>query len=410
MLFDLETHGHHANYIRHLINYWALTIHEHQLTVVVSPDFISKHKEVIALTQKGGTYSSIRFQPISQNEANSLQGDSRIVRAFRRLKEWQLLCRYARIIRASHCLIMFIDKLQLPIILNLKPPCKFSGIYFQPSFHYKDLLKHFRDDSIDEKRYPKTSFKSFKDLLFLFQLSRNPEFNYLFSLDPYAVNYIQRRFKQINCIPLPDPVETLTETGLGEEMPEIIEDGRVGFLVFGYLNHRKGIYKLIEALKQLPIEFTQKIALIFVGQLDPSLQNDLPQQLDDLISTHAIQVTTNFGFVSDQQVEQYFKLADVVLAIYQNHIGMSGILLLSALAKKPVLCQEYGLMGRVTHEFELGLTVDSTNACEIAEKIKLILSSPREELGCQQGRERFVESNLSHKFSETLLESLTASD
>ena len=61
--------------------------------------------------------------------------------------------------------------------------------------------------------------------------------------------------------------------------------------------------------------------------------------------------------------------SDVVLAPYQRFVGSSGVLLWAALNGRPVLAQNYGLVGRLTREHQLGLSVDACAPAEIAREI-----------------------------------------
>lgn len=403
MLFDLEVKGHHANYIRYIISYWKLENCSISLTIVVSPEFAEKFKDLIDQVDKNKSKFSnkIRFQAITQAEISSLIKPGKLSKVMRRLKEWQLLCSYAKQLKADHCLVMFIDKLQIPIILGLQAPCPYSGIYFRPSFHYQNLSK---DSKIYSKEVKKGWFEENRDSIFLYQLNRSSSFASLFTLDPYAASHIKHNYKNLKCTYLPDPIEQVAqgEVASYENTPK--GPNTVTFIVFGYLDNRKGISKILDAVEQLPTNSSKKIRILLVGQLDKSLQTTLPDRLQYLSKTKSVKFITDFNYVTDQKIYSYFAMSDVALAVYQNHVGMSGILLTAAVMQKPVLSQDYGLMGKLVREGRLGMTVDSTNCEEIARAIQHIISTDLSSLGDKNMMRSFVEDHSPSNFSKILVD------
>jgi glycosyltransferase involved in cell wall biosynthesis len=405
MLFDLEFTGHHANYIRHFVNFWKIQQSEKHLTIVVSPEFIQRHTAIfdLALSEKGQSHMS--FQSISPQEAESLQASTRIHRALRRLKEWKLLCKYAKLVGADHCLVMFIDKLQLPIILGFQPPCPISGIYFQPSFHYKD----FHENASKHKTgfYSDSYIKDLRDFLFLHRSAQNSKLKQLFVLDPFVVDFIQNKYKKLKCTYLPDPIEPYKpKESFFQVSSHSIEEDRIAFLIFGFLDERKGITKFLEAIDTLPVETCKKICLILAGQLESSMVSYLPQRLEYLAKTKEVQFICDFEYISEEKIYSYFQMADIILAIYQNHLGMSGILLTAAAMQKPVLCQSYGLMGQLVRERNLGLDVDSTQVSEIVARIEHILSTPIDNIGNRDSMIDWVESHAPSNFYKTIIDNI----
>lgn len=399
----MEFTGHHFDYIYYLAAHWKMHYESDKLTIVVSPEFIERNRVAIGDFDSMASTGNIKFKPITQQEAKSLIASSRIGRGLRRLKEWRLLCKYSKLVNADHCLIMFIDKLQLPIILGLKPPCSFSGIYFQPSFHYKKLHGESKKHKIFHNI---SSLKEIRDFVFLFSTNKNAKFKYLFTLDPYAVKYIKEQYKDFECIHLADPIEPLeVNENLSVKLNNLVQPGRTKFLIFGCLDERKGVSKFLTAIEALPSEICEKICLILVGQLDSSLKSYLPDRIKCLSKEKLVQFICDFDFVDKDKVCAYFDISDIVLSIYQNHIGMSGILLLAALFNKPVLSQNYGLMGKLVKTYNLGLTVDSTKPEKIAESIKYILNSPLDMIFDVEGMIEFSAANSADKFARTILDS-----
>ena len=80
-----------------------------------------------------------------------------------------------------------------------------------------------------------------------------------------------------------------------------------------------------------------------------------------------LQIISNIQYLPEKDIQSYFQISDAILAPYQRHVGMSGILVRAAAAQKPVLSSDFGLMGEITRLYELGLTVDSSIPAQIAE-------------------------------------------
>jgi hypothetical protein len=78
--------------------------------------------------------------------------------------------------------------------------------------------------------------------------------------------------------------------------------------------------------------------------------------------------------IDDRRLDQaelasLVRQCDVVLAPYQRFVGSSGVLLWAAVSGRPVLAQEFGLVGRLTRDHRLGVSVDASDPSHIAREI-----------------------------------------
>ena len=126
MLFDLARGGHHPSYIKHIVNYWCDEKLPFNLDIVVSPKFINEHSDVVKIPIDRNQLQ-IRFTPITREEYAGLINTSYLLQKI--FLEWELYCKYAKDLNIDHCLLMYLDTLQLPIAFGKKSPCSFSGIY-----------------------------------------------------------------------------------------------------------------------------------------------------------------------------------------------------------------------------------------------------------------------------------------
>jgi len=396
MLFDLKTSGHHANYIRHLARYWGDNRLSGSLDIVVSPQFEQQHQGVVALADQY-PQSNIKFVVISAQESAVIEASKTALdRVLRNLREWQLLCKYAALLKVEHCMVMYLDTCEIPLTLGLKPPCSISGIYFRPTFHYSTFAHH--------QSSRKEWLQQWRERLFVHQTLHNPKLHTLFCLDPLVDQTIKQIYPNARAIPLADPVEIPNLNSLQPQTlreKHSISPDRTVFLLFGSIDGRKGIYQLLESLKNLPSEVCQQLCILVVGQANVSERTAICSQIELVSQAQPVQIITHFEFVTEQEVQSYFQLADVVLALYQRHVGMSGILLLAAAAQKPALSTNYGLMGELVLRYQLGLAVDSTNLEAIAQGLTQILDNPKA-FHNPEKMKLFAAEHVVNRFAETV--------
>lgn len=396
MLFDLSIYGHHSSYIRHLIQYWRKKELPGSLDIVVSPKFLQEHSDVVSLTSECD--QNVKFVAIAQEEETALKSrKSGFTRAVRAFQEWELFYKYANYLKSTQCLLMYFDSCQLPLAFGRKAPCPFSGIYFRPTFHYGDFTNYLPSS--------KDRTQQQREKITLSLVLRNSKLHTLFCLDPFAVKYFKEFRTQVEAIHLPDPVESCkgseTQSKRIREKLGIPADKQV-FLLFGALDGRKGIYQLLEAILLLPPELAQKLCLLFVGESNPVDKALIESQVATVCQAQPIQIIRHYEFVPESDVPVYFQLADAVMAPYQRHVGMSGILLNAAAAQKPVLSSNYGLMGEIVQQYKLGIVVDSTVPSEIAKGLtQLLLTSP-EELCDRTKMKLLAEQNSAERFADVI--------
>ncbi|HCF26064.1 MAG TPA: glycosyl transferase family 1, partial [Cyanobacteria bacterium UBA11049] len=368
------------------------------LDIVVSPKFLQEHSDVVKLATEINK-KDINFVAITrEEEANLKLRTSGINRNLRAFQEWQLFCKYADLLKSTQCLIMYFDPYQLPLAVGMKVPCSFSGIYFRPTFHYPSFSHYIPSW--------KNRLQQWKEKFILSRVLRHPQLKTLFCLDPFAVKQINNFAPQPKAIYLPDPVLVDKNECQLKNLRETLEinPSKKVFLLFGSLNGRKGIYQLLDAIQLLPSALCEQICLVFVGEANPTDKASIAAKVAATCQARPVQIIEHYEFVSEQDVPAYFQLADVVLAPYQRHVGMSGILLLAAAANKPVLSSNYGLMGEIVQRYQLGIVVDSTVPKDIAQGLQHCLVASGEELGDRKQMQLFAEQNSAEKFAENLFQ------
>ncbi len=397
MLFEMSIYGHHAVYIRHLVRYWCEQAMQGHFYVVVTAQFVAECSEIMAIAQQY-PQANVSFLPLTPSEEATLtvKPSSFLQRKARAWQEWNLMCAYAKNLRATHCFLASFDFFTWPFLLAQTPPCPISSIYFKPTFHYA--------------RFPgyvptlKARIQQQQERLMLALILRQSHLHRLFCLDPFAVEVLNKGRTQRKTVALADPVETAVSQASWLELRSHsnIEAQRKVFLLFGELSERKGVGQMLEAIAQLPSDLCQNLCFLLVGRCDLATKSRFQAKIVQVRSEQPVQIIEQYEFISEQAVKDYFQLADVVLAPYQKHIGMSGILLQAAAAKKPVISSNYGLMGELVRRYQLGLAVDSTRPDELTKAIAQFLQQPAEQFFSADKMEVFAQENTVEKFANTI--------
>lgn len=401
VLFDLSIRGHHPNYIQYAIAHWHRQNLPGSLYIVVSPRFLEEHADVVRLVANYQC-DRIEFVPISPEEEAALRGrKSRMQKGLRYFQEWEILRRHAERLSATHCIVAYFDTYQYPVALGRKFPCSFSGIYFRPTFHY--------DEFSDCRFRWRDRLQQWREKLLLSRVLKHPQLQTLYCLDPFVVPHLNRFNSHVNSVYIPDPVELKY---FGQSQPNHlrerlgIDTNRKVFLLYGSLTPRKGVDRALDAIERLSDDECRQMCLVVAGESDMGAQFET--RVDEVRQSKPIQIVTHYRFIGESETPAYFQIADVILALYQRHVGMSGVLILAAAANKPVLGSDYGLMGEIIRRYRLGITVDSTEPQAIASGFARFLNDTSQPWGDRAQMSAFAEQNTAEKFARVLFDPLAS--
>jgi glycosyltransferase involved in cell wall biosynthesis len=402
LIFDPYHTGHHAGYIQYLLEYGAEHLDSTCIDILVSPSFIQKHRKLVDLSQ---IYRNINFVTLSDQANTALEDDifsnSLRGRIWRSLRQWEILKTYAKELQSSHCLIMYFDSVLMRFCLPTRFPCSFSGIYFRPILHYNEFSCYVQSG--------RELLWTWRDKLCLSGLLKSPQLHTLFCLDPFAVNTINQLDRSKDrAVYLQDPIKIYPRSP--EAITELKADlyiapGRKVFLLFGALAQRKGIHQVIQAFQQLPDEICNQCCLLLVGTVAPEDEMQLESGISAL-TDKPLQIVRQHTFIPHELVQTYFDASDVILAPYQRHIGMSGILIHAAVAQKPVLASDFGLMGEITRRYQLGSAVDTTSAGTIRDTIIQFIKKPESIPYNLPRMQEFAEMNRAEDFASRVFQTI----
>ena len=395
MAFEMQTGGHHPSYIRNFAFQWAEQIPEASIDFVVTRKFLDLHSEVVELVNSIAP-DRIQIHGMSAEEDHRVRVESKL----REFAGWKIFCDFARRLRADKAMLMYSDRFKLPMLLGKQAPCPVSLIYFRPTFHYGA----FRDYQPTWKQQLAAMRKKY----LLQWVLRNENMDSLLCLDPFAAKYIQDNIStkaRIRTLPDSFVRHAISEERLQDLKYELnIEEGRKVLLLLGILDSRKGPLQLLNAVDALSDETKQKLCLLVIGKVDEQIEEQVRQRMDSLRQQGTLQLVSKNEYITDTLVQDYYQISNVVLATYQQHMGMSSALIRAGLANIPVLSSSYGLMGELVHRYRLGLTVDTTDQEDFTRGLDEIINAPSDKCFDAESALQFAASHSPQALGETLRE------
>lgn len=383
LIFEPDASGHHSGYLYHLIINFLQNDYSYKLIILVSPDFFLKHPQILQKTL------SPRVQWIKFSEREFVEWKKPKSVFKRSILEWDLFCQYAKKYNSVLGFFMYIDYLQLAILTQPAPPCPISGILFRPTL----------------VNYPANSWKErlnyWRKNITLRYFVKNKNLDSLFNLDPFATDYILKNWNTEKVKFLPDPVQVYPTTKTKSEVKKSlgIDESKTVFLIFGFLDSRKGITDVMKAISKISGETSQKGCLLIVGPWEENERKLFNIQLPKIKQTTDFQIVVKDVFVKDEEIQQYFKVADYAFALYNKHFGMSAIMVRAAAAQKPLISSNFGLIGKIVEENELGITIDN----DLKEKLVMLLNNVIT-IGNKEKMRVFAELNQADNYAKVILE------
>lgn len=373
LIFEPEVAGHQPLYIRLLYDY----LRENKPALKVS--FVVNSN----LSQRLEREDGIKLQPVEDNIDILFLSEMEISASMhkklwiRAINQWNIMKKYLKITGADHGHFLHFDLIQLPLALRLPfvRGKKISGLLFAPSIH--DLYQN-NSSSLKEK------IRDYRKKLFYALMLNNDALSFIYTLDAYFPYYARQNFSNGHKVyHLPDPSMFPTDNiHLNDEecalARRVVRDNKKMFLLFGYLERRKGIFEIVEALWHLEPKYASQIIVVFAGRLHNNICLEFMKKIEyykrDNLEGAIIYIEDRR--LSTNEIICLLQHCNVVLAPYQRFVGSSGVLLWAAGAKKPVITQDYGFLGYQTRTYNLGIAVDTTKPKKIADAFRSYLDNP----------------------------------
>jgi len=391
LVFEPDPRGHSCEWIEHLLAAAPACAERPILSLVVAADLARLLGDAVARAPA----NQVHILALTAREQALCTHRRLAVSAFAR---WWLMRRYLRRTGASAGMFLQFDHLSLPFGLGLRTGKPVSGVLFRPSVHYGSFGEA-RPTARERLRDGR------KEVLYRLMLA-NPSLRAILSLDPCFPEFARQRYRNgEKVVALLDPAFPAPASLPAEEPPFIadIPKERLLFVLFGELTARKGVLPLIDALAMLPADVVERIAVVVAGRLDAALRPAVEQAVANLaLSRPDIWFRLEDRRLGADELARLVGRSDVILAPYQRFVGSSGILMWAARTQRPVICQDYGLLGHLTRRHALGLTVDTTDAGALAGAVALAARRGPAALGDPARMAAFAASHTAEHFALTL--------
>ncbi|WP_232702144.1 glycosyltransferase family 4 protein [Halobacterium wangiae] len=197
--------------------------------------------------------------------------------------------------------------------------------------------------------------------------------DHIFVLEPPVQNQIEREYSMggdLSVARLGDPRIFHHEKDAGDSSK--INFPEVGPVITMIGNLRP--YKRVPLGIRAVAELNGTESMLIAGN---PLSEELEGEIQSSIDRYPVDVTTEFGFVADEDILEYVERSDVVL-ILNDQETVPATALLSAAFQTPVVTVPGGVKEFLVDEYNLGVVAETDSAEAIADAIQDILSNPPE--------------------------------
>ncbi|HEU4735703.1 MAG TPA: glycosyltransferase [Solirubrobacterales bacterium] len=290
-------------------------------------------------------------------------------------EELEMIERACRETGADRLVLTYADPV-LRWLAGWKPlPCPHSILVMKPRAHYRTVYR--------TRLRPQERLSAlFQDRLVTRWRRRDDAFA-VFTMDRGAAEHWSRR-RGCKAVWLPDAPPSLPAPPPGT---------RDGCLIFGYLEPRKGVGLLAGALA----DGAKGMSVTIAGSPAPEYREQLEKELDQM-RAGGVRIDAQLRRISDAEAAKTLASARCVVLPYIDHYGSSGVLAEAAALRTPVVSTGEGLLGHVVREYELGLTVDPTDAAALRAAI-LELDQAGSSERFAPGMRRYIEAHSPEAFA-----------
>ena len=397
VVFEPDAGGHQASHMRYLVGYLIAEEPNIEVIFALSQDLIAllPTETAEALEDPSRLYCTLLALP--DRDLPPLRTSNLVLRG---LYRWFYLKRLARSVDARHAHFHYFDHALLGAALPFQGDGLFtySGLLFRPSVHYAII----NDSTTNNKERWRDRQKGW---LYNRMLS-NPRLTSVFTFDAYFAEYAKINLPHPEkVIGVPDPVPI--------ELKELIAEApspngdKVHFLLFGALSERKGVLAILDALARLDPKIAASCHIRFAGKIEPTIREEFNARLAQLtLDANPTHVEVLDRYLDENEVSAMVRAADVILAPYLRHVGSSGVLYWAAAAGKPVITQDYGLIGREAQEFGLGLIANTLSTASLADALATAIRANGDNLANPEGQARFIDGHSPQSFAAVLIKGM----
>ncbi len=390
VLYDSSAHGHHVDYLLHLVLFWSKNFCDSsdRLTIVSTatfPEICSKYH----LSMATNLAPNVAFKVLDEKQLSRIR---RLGAIRRSMEEWKLVRSYCNEIKATDLVLMYFDIFVIGLLCKKLRNISVRGIYFRtpdlnssPSFRERLLTLR-------------------KNVIMRFLLMRKVV-DHIFCLDDRAAESINQMGFAAAATWLPDPVEKyqIDASQISELRKSLgIPHGRKVLLIFGLLDERKGIETTLEALSLLKDADQERLSLVLAGIVAHSYEDSIQKVLKSHSSK--VYVVKSPGGVYGKDIQAYFEMSDLIVALYKNHTGSSSVIVRAAMKGKPLLASDFGYMGDIVRRRNLGRVANSNCASAITTQLDAFLKGDFDQHTNEL--KEFGEENTPDRFAATIFDNV----
>jgi len=366
-LLDFYTHGHHLKYAGELADYL------HQKGDEVMFFTLEKDEKVDQFLKN---HPFVILNVIYTQGNNRKKNQSFLARRYLDIKETCKIFSEAEKWHADVLHFLYFDSFYTIYLLSFR---KWKFKFFGSSLWLLSNIGNFEDGGVYSKVIKKINQIILKKLL------KKDSICKIFVQNIYPEGFKKEALRQVKWLEdfkdkflfLNDPIydapfgaytkdQAVEKLNLPKDVPI--------FLFFGLLGGGKRLDVLFDSL----FKIKDKICLVIAGAPDVFTQKDVDEFKNRINGKHII--IDRIGFVPENDVPYYFVGADCVVLPYSAgyKLGSSGVLMQACSARKPVICSDIGIFGKVVTENFLGLSVKADSVESLAEGIETFLNQRKE--------------------------------
>lgn len=378
--------GHNLGHIQNILRYLEQHPSQTEYIFLLNP-------EAKTIPSVKTSASNIKIKFFTDEEFAPFTSGMSIVKSTQLL--WKHLNKYVTDCQANRLIMMMLDMFQ-HTIGSSRLPCETSGIMFNP---YPRVIP--ANDTLRAKQ--KSTITKARKMFTTWWMCRNSNLKKVFIFnDSETIKTMNETLGTTVFTYLPDPVyDYPTRAGLDIREKYDVSPEKKIFLSFGFIDDKKNVANVLRAMQKLSVEEASKSCLLVVGKIRPEYQAELTEALEETKNLRPeLQIALESRFVDDDEMESYVSQSDVVSVAYINFYSSSGVIGLAARHNKPVIATKFGVVGDLTCEYKLGLTVDGHNTTEIKEAIQYFLQNKN---AYPERASVFVQNHSSESFIKTLL-------